>query len=102
MTIAQLSVKLYALLLLAPGLSNIQSIILVPQLKKRILEQVLGSASLFRLPLEHFGHEVEELLFLLSLKKRDGLSNPEVPRDQLLADEFSWWAKGGWLTRKSL
>ncbi|KAH7330022.1 hypothetical protein BKA65DRAFT_508253 [Rhexocercosporidium sp. MPI-PUGE-AT-0058] len=76
----------------------IPSMSLVPQLKKRILEQVLGCASIFRLLLEHFAHKLEELLFSLSLKKRDGLSNSEVLQDQILADEFSivikkWAAK---------
>ena len=93
--ITQPSIQLCAMPLLDPGLSNISSIGLVVQLKKRILKQILGCAPLFWLPLEHFAHEVEELLFFLSLEKRDGPSKPEVWRDQVLADEFSWWAKGG-------
>jgi hypothetical protein len=63
-------------------------------LKKGVLEQLLGCAPLFWLLLEHFAQEIEELLFILSLKTRDGLSNPEVTRDQVLADEFPYGAKG--------
>jgi len=67
---------------LASGVSDILSLTL-------ILERVLGCASIFRLPLEHSAHEIKELLFFLSLENRNGVSNSEVVRNQVFADEFT-------------